>query len=444
MIDTIRYVNKQIEERDIRFIRLWFTDLLGNLKSFAITPSAVEEALVEGIGFDGSAIDGVKREDQKSDMLVFPDPSTFQVLPWRPQDKGVARMFCDIRTPEGVPSIGDSRHILMNVLKRGAEKGLILNAGTELEYFYFKDAAVPEPIDCGGYFDLTPLDNASDLRRETILTLEQMGVPVQASLHEDAPSQHEIDLGFSDALSAADAVMPARLVVKEIASAHGVHASFMPKPLTGVSGSAMFVHESLLTEDGNAFYDANDPDGYGLSTLAKRYIAGILKYAPEFMLVTNQYVNSYKRLVTGFDAPTHISWGNRNRSTIVRIPRFKPSKEISARIQLRNADSAANPYLTLAVTFGAGLKGIEEELPLPAPVESDLFSMTPAQRAELGIDPLPTDLSRAVDAFEASDLMRDILGDYVHDYLVSTKRAEWEEYRSQVSRWEIDRYLSKL
>ncbi|MCQ5092334.1 MAG: glutamine synthetase family protein [Slackia sp.] len=444
MIDTIRYVNKQIEERDIRFIRLWFTDLLGNLKSFAITPSAVEEALVEGIGFDGSAIDGVKREDQKSDMLVFPDPSTFQVLPWRPQDKGVARMFCDIRTPEGVPSIGDSRHILMNVLKRGAEKGLILNAGTELEYFYFKDAAVPEPIDCGGYFDLTPLDNASDLRRETILTLEQMGVPVQASLHEDAPSQHEIDLGFSDALSAADAVMTARLVVKEIASAHGVHASFMPKPLTGVSGSAMFVHESLLTEDGNAFYDANDPDGYGLSTLAKRYIAGILKYAPEFMLVTNQYVNSYKRLVTGFDAPTHISWGNRNRSTIVRIPRFKPSKEISARIQLRNADSAANPYLTLAVTFGAGLKGIEEELPLPAPVESDLFSMTPAQRAELGIDPLPTDLSRAVDAFEASDLMRDILGDYVHDYLVSTKRAEWEEYRSQVSRWEIDRYLSKL
>ncbi|MDK7724134.1 glutamine synthetase family protein [Slackia exigua] len=444
MIATIRYVNKQIEERDIRFIRLWFTDLLGNLKSFAITPSAVEEALVEGIGFDGSAIDGVKREDQKSDMLVFPDPSTFHVLPWRPQDKGVARMFCDIRTPEGVPSIGDSRHILMNVLKRGAEKGLILNAGTELEYFYFKDAAVPEPIDCGGYFDLTPLDNASDLRRETILTLEQMGVPVQASLHEDAPSQHEIDLGFSDALSAADAVMTARLVVKEIASAHGVHASFMPKPLTGVSGSAMFVHESLLTEDGNAFYDANDPDGYGLSTLAKRYIAGILKYAPEFMLVTNQYVNSYKRLVTGFDAPTHISWGNRNRSTIVRIPRFKPSKEISARIQLRNADSAANPYLTLAVTFGAGLKGIEEELPLPAPVESDLFSMTPAQRAELGIDPLPTDLSRAVDAFEASDLMRDILGDYVHDYLVSTKRAEWEEYRSQVSRWEIDRYLSKL
>ena len=444
MIDTIRYVNKQIEERDIRFIRLWFTDLLGNLKSFAITPSAVEEALVEGIGFDGSAIDGVKREDQKSDMLVFPDPSTFQVLPWRPQDKGVARMFCDIRTPEGVPSIGDSRHILMNVLKRGAEKGLILNAGTELEYFYFKDAAVPEPIDCGGYFDLTPLDNASDLRRETILTLEQMGVPVQASLHEDAPSQHEIDLGFSDALSAADAVMTARLVVKEIASAHGVHASFMPKPLTGVSGSAMFVHESLLTEDGNAFYDANDPDGYGLSTLAKRYIAGILKYAPEFMLVTNQYVNSYKRLVTGFDAPTHISWGNRNRSTIVRIPRFKPSKEISARIQLRNADSAANPYLTLADTFGAGLKGIEEELPLPAPVESDLFSMTPAQRAELGIDPLPTDLSRAVDAFEASDLMRDILGDYVHDYLVSTKRAEWEEYRSQVSRWEIDRYLPKL
>ena len=444
MIDTIRYVNKQIEERDIRFIRLWFTDLLGNLKSFAITPSAVEEALVEGIGFDGSAIDGVKREDQKSDMLVFPDPSTFQVLPWRPQDKGVARMFCDIRTPEGVPSIGDSRHILMNVLKRGAEKGLILNAGTELEYFYFKDAAAPAPIDCGGYFDLTPLDNASDLRRETILTLEQMGVPVQASLHEDAPSQHGIDLGFSDALSAADAVMTARLVVKEIASAHGVHASFMPKPLTGVSGSAMFVHESLLTEDGNAFYDANDPDGYGLSTLAKRYIAGILKYAPEFMLVTNQYVNSYKRLVTGFDAPTHISWGNRNRSTIVRIPRFKPSKEISARIQLRNADSAANPYLTLAVTFGAGLKGIEEELPLPAPVESDLFSMTPAQRAALGIDPLPTDLSRAVDAFEASDLMRDILGDYVHDYLVATKRAEWEEYRSQVSRWEIDRYLSKL
>lgn len=444
MVDTRDFVLKQIEERNVHFIRFWFTDLLGNLKSFAVTPSEVECAFEEGMGFDGSAIEGLSLV-QESDMLVRPDASTFQILPWRPKDNGVARMFCDIYDPEGNPCSADSRFILMNMVRKAADMGFLMNIGTELEYFYFKDSTAPEPIDRGGYFDLTPLDNASDLRRDTVLTLEQVGIPVEYSHHGSAPSQHEIDLRFTDPLSAADSVMTARLVVKEIAMAQGVHASFMPKPLEDAAGSGMHVHQSLFTEDGeNAFYDPADPEGFGLSDLAKHYIAGLLRYAPEFMLVTNQYVNSYKRLVPGQAAPMFVSWGNRNRSTMVRIPRYKPGKPQSTRLEVRSVDSAANPYLAFAVMLAAGLKGIEEELPLEPPATTDLSSVAATRRAQAAAPALPMTLGEAVEAFAASKLMRDVLGDHVHGFLVESKRAEWEAYRAHVSSWELDRYLHIL
>ncbi len=444
MVDTRDFVLKQIEERNVHFIRFWFTDLLGNLKSFAVTPSEVECAFEEGMGFDGSAIEGLSLV-QESDMLVRPDASTFQILPWRPKDNGVARMFCDIYDPDGNPCDADSRFILMNMVRKAADMGFLMNIGTELEYFYFQDSSSPTPIDRGGYFDLTPLDNASDLRRDTVLTLEQVGIPVEYSHHGSAPSQHEIDLRFTDPLSAADSVMTARLVVKEIATAQGVHASFMPKPLENAAGSGMHVHQSLFTEDGeNAFYDPSDPEGFGLSSLAKHYIAGLLRYAPEFMLVTNQYVNSYKRLVPGQAAPLFVSWGNRNRSTMVRIPRYKPGKPQSTRIELRSVDSASNPYLAFAVMLAAGLKGIEDELPLMPPATTDLSSLSVAQRATANAAALPLTLGEAVEAFAASELMRDVLGEHVHGFLVESKRAEWEAYRAHVSSWELDRYLSVL
>lgn len=444
MIDTKQYVIKQIEERDIRFLRLWFTDIFGNLKNVAITPSDVEVAFEEGIGFDGSSVDGLASLHE-SDMLVHPDASTFQVLPWRPRNNGVARMFCDLLTPEGQPAKGDSRQVLLNVIRKASSMGYSVNIGTAIEYFCFKSSQSPDPIDQGGYFDLAPLDNAADLRRDTVLTLEQMGIPVEYSHHEAAPSQQEIDLRYCDALSAADAVMTARLVIKETAYAQGLHASFMPKPIEDQPGSAMHIHLSLFDENGrNAFFDEDDPDGNGLSQTAKHFIAGLLKYAPEYMLVTNQYVNSYKRLVSGFDSPIHVSWGSRNRSTMVRVPRYKPGKPSSTRVELRSVDSAANPYLAFAVTLGAGLKGIEEQLPLAAAVNDNIFALTPEELRERGLELLPSDLSRAVDAFEGSALMREILGDHVCDYLVASKRAEWEEYRRHVSEWDIKRYLARL
>lgn len=443
MIDTKQYVVKQIEERDIRFLRLWFVDVFGNLKNIAITPSDIDTAFEEGIGFDGSSIAGLASLNE-SDMLAHPDASTFQTLPWRPRNNGVARMFCDLLTPEGTPAPADSRHILMEMLKKAASMGYSVNVGTAVEYFCFKSATLPDPIDRGGYFDLAPLDDAADLRRDTVLTLEQMGVSVEYSHHESSPAQQEIDLRYCDALAAADAVVTARHVVKEAASAHGMHASFMPKPLEDHPGSAMHVHQSLFDGDGNAFFDADDPQGWGLSPVGKCYIAGLLKYAPEYALVTNQYVNSYKRFVDGMGAPLYATWGQANRSAMVRVPRYKPGKGSSTRVEIRSVDSAANPYLTLAVTLAAGLKGIEEGLALEAPATCDIFAMSDEQVAAAGYEPLPRDLSRAIDAFEKSDLMREVLGDAVHGYLVRVKRAEWEEYRAHVTSWEIDRYLAML
>ncbi len=439
------FVLKTIKSRDVHFVRFWFTDVLGTMKSFAVIPSELENAFSDGMGFDGSCVDGFCHACE-SDMLAYPDASTFQVLPWRPEHNAVARMFCSIRRPSGEPFEGDPRHVLARTVERARDRGYIFNVGPELEYFYFKDAEGAEVLDRGGYFDLTSLDYASDLRRDTVLTLEKMGIPVEYSHHESGPSQHEIDLRFTDALSMADAVMTYKLVVKEIAMKHGVYASFMPKPLADAPGSGMHVHQSLFDLSGNnAFFDADDPSGYHLSKVAKHYIAGILKHAPEFCLITNQYVNSYKRLVAGGEAPTYLSWAARNRSTLVRIPQYRPEREAACRIELRSPDPAANPYLAFAVMLAAGLRGIEDELELTEPTEDqDLFCLPRQDLRASGVKTLPESLGEAVELFASSELMRETLGEHIHGYLVSAKRAEWNDYQGYVTEWERDRYLGVL
>ena len=439
------YVMKSIKSRDVHFVRFWFTDALGNMKSFAVSPSELEQAFENGMGFDGSCIAGFSAA-QESDMLAFPDPSTFQVLPWRPSSNAVARMFCDIRMPDGSAFEGDPRHILNKQLDRAFEAGYEFNVGPELEYYYFEDGKGTKVLDRGGYFDLTSLDSASDLRRDTVLTLENMGIPVEYSHHEIGPSQHEIDLRYADALSMADAVMTYKLVVKEIAIKHGVYASFMPKPMQDAPGSGMHIHQSLFDQDGNnAFYDADDPLGMNLSSVAKSYIAGILKYAPEFCLVTNQYVNSYKRLAAGGEAPAYLSWAHNNRSTLVRVPGYRPRKPEACRIDLRSPDPSANPYLAFTVMLAAGLRGIEEGLEAPDPVDdTNLFEHSRACLDSKGFKTLPLSLGDAIDCFEGSDFMKQVLGEHIHTYLVNEKRAEWEAYRRNVSQWELDRYLGVL
>ena len=439
------FVMKTMKSRDVHFVRFWFTDVLGTMKSFAVSPSEIESAFENGMGFDGSCVAGFSPTEE-SDMLAFPDPNTFQVLPWRPTSNAVARMFCDIRTPDGSPFEGDPRNVLTRMVKRAADAGYVFNVGPELEYYYFKDSTGTEVLDRGGYFDLTSLDNASDLRRDTVLALENLGIPIEYSHHESGPSQHEIDLRYTDALSMADAVMTYKLVVKEIASTHGVYASFMPKPMTDAPGCGMHVHQSLVDFDGeNLFFDADDPSGYNLSTLAKHYIAGLLKYAPEFCLVTNQYVNSYKRLAAGGGASTLVSWGHSNRSTLIRIPGYRPTSPDACRVELRCPDPAANPYLAFAVMLAAGMAGIEEELELPSPVsDCNLFDRVPQEVPAGTREVFPANLGEAIDRFEASELMKRTLGEHIHSYLVEEKRREWSEYLRQVSPWELDRYLAVL
>ena len=439
------FVMKTIKGRDVHFVRLWFTDVLGTMKSFAVAPSEIEGAFQEGMGFDGSCIAGFSPTEE-SDMLAFPDPSTFQVLPWRPSSNAVARMFCDIRMPDGTAFEGDPRNVLRRMVDKAAESGYMFNVGPELEFYYFKSQTEPEPLDRGGYFDLTSLDYASDLRRDTVLALEKMGIPVEYSHHESGPSQHEIDLRYTDALSMADAVMTYKLVVKEIAVEHGVYASFMPKPLADAPGSGMHVHQSLVDTDGNnLFFDGDDPSGYNLSETAKRYIAGILKYAPEFCLITNQNVNSYKRLIATDETPSRLSWARTNRSTLLRVPGYRPHQSDACRVELRSPDPAANPYLAFAVMLAAGLAGIEEGLELADPIEDkNLFDYSPKAMHEAGLKRLPANLGEAVNRFESSELMRKVLGDHIHSYLVETKRAEWVEYLTHVSPWELDRYLAVL
>ncbi|MBE6470237.1 MAG: glutamine synthetase [Coriobacteriaceae bacterium] len=437
------FVLKTIKNRDVHFVRFWFADVLGRLKSFAVIPNELEYAFEEGLSFDGGCVDGFGSAEE-SDMLAIPDASTFQVLPWRPADNAVGRMFCSVCMPDRSPFEGDPRRVLRRMCERAAEAGYVLNVGPEVEYFYFRGKDDPTPLDNGGSFDLTSLDHASDLRRDTILTLEKMGIPVEYSHHESAPSQHEIDLRFSDAMDMADNVMTYKLVVKEVAMKHGVHASFMPKPLEGVSGSGMHVHQSLFDFDGNnAFYDPDDPDN--LSAVAKHYMAGLLKYAPEFGLLANQTVNSYKRIGAEDDAPHYIVWARRNRSALLRVPTCRPGKDASCRIELRSPDPAANPYLLFAAMLAAGLKGIEDGLELPAPVElSDVKGCTKRELAAKGIRPMPETLGEAVDNFEESQLMREVLGEHIHQFLVDEKRREWNEYRKSVSQWELERYLEEL
>ncbi|MBI4797620.1 MAG: glutamine synthetase [Desulfarculus sp.] len=438
---TKESVLKAVKDNNIKFIRLWFTDILGFLKSFAISPSELEGAFDEGMGFDGSSIQGFCRIDE-SDMVAKPDASTFTLLPWRPSEGGVARMFCDIMNPDGTPYEGDPRYVLKRNLKKAADLGYSMNVGPELEFFYFKDNKGTEFLDYGGYFDLTPLDVASDLRRDTILALEKMGIAVEYSHHEVAPSQHEIDLRYQEALKMADAAMTYRLTVKEIAMKHGVYATFMPKPIFGQNGSGMHVHQSLFKGKKNAFFDAKDE--YSLSAQGKAYIAGLLKHAPEISSIVAQWVNSYKRLVPGYEAPAYIAWARRNRSCLVRVPMYKPGKEAATRCELRCPDPSANPYLTFAAMLAAGLKGIQENYTLPAPIEEDIFEMGPKELKKHKINSMPGSLGEAVEITAKSALVKECLGDHVFEQFVENKRIEWDKFRIHVSQWELDRYLPIL
>ena len=439
---NIDFVLRSVEERDIRFVRLWFTDVLGNLKSFAISPEDLEEAFEEGIGFDGSAVDGFATLEE-SDMLAFPDASTFQVLPWRPSEAGVARIFCDIKTPHREPFMGDPRACALRAFRKADAAGYILNVSPELEFFYFKEdttvkegSAVPVPLDDAGYFDLTPEDSARDLRRDTVLELEQMSIPVEYSYHAMAPSQNSLSLRYSEAVTCADNIMTARLVVKQAAYAHDIFASFMPKPLSGVPGSALFLCQSLFDHDGNnLFWAQGEGSVHHLSELAQHYVAGLLAFAPEYTLVTNPTVNSYKRLVPNGEVPCYATWGSKNRSAFARVPTYKPGKQLSRRIELRSPDPTCNPYLTIAVTLAAGMRGIEEGLELPpeSNVTFDELEGSGAQR-------LPRDLGEAVEAFEGSELMREVLGDHIFEYLLAEKREEWSEYSQTVTDWELRHY----
>ncbi|MFC1847751.1 glutamine synthetase family protein [Chloroflexota bacterium] len=436
------YVLKTAKEHDVKFIRLWFTDILGFLKSFAITVAELENALEMGMGFDGSSIEGFARIDE-SDMVAKPDPDTFQLLPWRPREHhAVARMFCDILKPGGDPFEGDPRYVLKQNLKRSAEKGYTYYLGPELEYFYFKDSNGTEGLDSGGYFDMTPLDTATDLRRDTVLTLEQMGIHVEYSHHEVAPSQHEIDMRYTDALTMADNVMTYRLVVKEIAMRHGVYATFMPKPVFGINGSGMHVHQSLFKGSQNAFFDETDP--YHLSGTAKGFIAGLLKHAPEITSITNQWINSYKRLIPGYEAPVYLSWAKRNRSDLIRVPEYQPGKEKSTRIEYRSPDPACNPYLAFSVMLAAGLEGIEKGYEAPDPVEENVYEMREEERERRGIGTLPGSLIEAVQLTEKSEVVRKALGDHVFEAFIMNKKIEWDQYRSHVSEYEIKKYLPIL
>ncbi len=436
------YVLKFAKEHDVKFVRLWFTDILGVLKSFAITVEELEGALEEGMGFDGSSIQGFARIDE-SDMVAFPDPETFRLLPWRPREhRAVASMFADVLKPGGEPFEGDPRFVLKRNLKKAADLGYTFYVGPELEYFYFKNAQGTEQLDQGGYFDLTPLDEATNLRRETVLMLEEMGVGVEYSHHEVAGSQHEIDMRYTDALTMADNVMTYRLVVKEVALKSGFYATFMPKPIAGINGSGMHVHQSLFTGDKNAFFDAGDP--YHLSNTARHYIAGLLKHAPEITLVCNQYVNSYKRLVPGYEAPVYLSWARRNRSDLVRVPEYRPGREKATRIEFRSPDPACNPYLAFSVMLAAGLDGIQNKLEAPAPVEENVYEMTPEERQERGIGMLPGSLDDAIALAENSAVVREALGEHTFEAFIKNKKLEWDEYRKQVTEYELKKYLPIL
>ncbi len=442
MQQQLDYVLRTVEERGVRFVRLWFTDVLGTLKSFAITPAELETALEEGMTFDGSAIEGYSRV-QESDMLAVPDPSTFEIVPWRGEDAPVARMFCDIKHLSEEPFEGDPRYVLKRNLERARDKGFTFYTAPEMEFFIFESAKTPPvPLDTAGFFDLTQLDMVSELRRQTIVTLEAMGIPVEYSFHELGPSQHEIDLRYTDALTMADNVMTFRQVVKQVATELGVYATFMPKPIEGAFGSGMHTQVSLFEGDVNAFHDPGDE--FGLSKVGRCFIAGLLHHAREITAVTNQTVNSYKRLIAGYEAPVHICWARNNESALVRLPAPKKGKESSTRIEFRSPDPAANPYLAFSVMLAAGLKGVEEGYDLPPEATNNIYEMTPEERAAEGIGSLPQSLTEAISAMEESELVAEALGEHVFDYFIRNKRKEWLDYKAHVTPWELDRYLGSL
>lgn len=438
------YVLRTVEERGVRLIRLWFTDVLGVLKSFAITPAELENALEDGMTFDGSAIDGFGRV-QEADVLAMPDANTFEVLPWSDPKSVEARVFCDIHHLDGAPFEGDPRQVLQRNLASARQHGFTFFVAPDMEFFYFappEPGQSPKPLDEGGFFDLTTTDVAGTLRKETIRTLETMSIPVEYSFHEDAPSQHEIDLRHTDALSMADSVMTFRLVVKEVAAKQGVHATFMPKPLEGVQGSGMHMHLSLFRGDDNAFYDPDDQ--YKLSATAKSFMAGLLHHAAELTAVTNQTVNSYKRLVPGFEAPVHVSWARNNRSGLIRVPTAKRGNPNATRIEYRSPDPACNPYLAFSVLLAAGLEGIEKGYELPKEAAANLFELDDRALAAMGVDTLPQSLSDSLKAMENSELMRRALGDHIFEWFLRNKRIEWRTYKTHVSQFEYDRYLRAL
>jgi glutamine synthetase len=443
-LDTASKQNvlQEAKDNNVKFIRLWFTDILGTLKSFAITVDELEDALDGGMGFDGSSITGYQ-DIEESDMIAMPDPSTFKTIPWSPQEAPTARMICDVRTPDGDPYVGDPRHVLRRALERASEMGFDnFFCGPELEYFYFRNSNGTEPLDYGGYFDLTTLDAATSLRRETVMALQELGIDVEYSHHEVGISQHEIDLRFDDALTMADKVQTYKTVVKEIATKHGVYATFMPKPIRDQNGSGMHTHQSLFSGDSNAFFDSNDQ--YFLSDTAKQFIAGQLRHAREISIIFAQFVNSYKRLVPGYEAPVYIAWSRRNRSALVRVPLYHPGKEKATRAELRCPDPSANIYLCFAALLHAGLEGIEKGYELPEPMERNLYHLSHEEREKLGIQSLPSDLGEAIQEAENSELLYKALGEHVFTRLLELKRAEFEDYRVQVTPYEIQKYLPIL
>lgn len=434
-------VLKFVKDNDIKFIKLWFTDILGFLKSITIPREELEKAISEGIGFDGSSIEGFVRIDE-SDMIVKPDISTFAVLPWRPREKGVARMFCDVLMPDGTPFEGDPRYILKRNLEQAKKMGFSFMVGPELEFFYFKDNTSTQPLDKGGYFDLIPEVEFLNLRRETILFLEEMGIQVEYAHHEVAPSQHEIDLRYQDALTMADYVMTYKVVVKEVAFKNNVYATFMPKPLFGENGSGMHTHMSLFKGKRNAFFDAKGK--YHLSDIALYFIGGLLKYSPEITSITCQWVNSYKRLVPGYEAPVYLSWAQKNRSDLIRVPMYKPGKEEATRIEYRSPDPACNPYLAFSVMLAAGLAGIEQKIMPPEPVEENVYKMPEEERKRRKIGQLPGSLIEAIQLTEKSELVKKTLGEHTFSHFIENKKVEWDKYRCQVTNYEIERYLPIL
>jgi glutamine synthetase len=445
VLDSQRdYVLRTVEERGVRLIRLWFTDVLGNLKSFAISPAELENALEDGMTFDGSSIDGFSRI-QESDVLAIPDPNTFEVLPWGDPKATEARVFCDIHHLDGTPFQGDPRQVLRRQLEAAHALGYTFFVAPDIEFFYFappERGHAPVPLDEGGFFDLTTSDIAGSLRKQTIRTLETMSIPVEYSFHEDAPSQHEIDLRHTDALTMADSIMTFRLVVKEVAASNGVHATFMPKPLEGVQGSGMHTHLSLFKGDDNAFFDQDDP--HNLSPVAKSFMAGLLRHAAEITAITNQTVNSYKRLVPGFEAPVHISWARNNRSGLIRVPIPKRGNPSATRIEYRSPDPACNPYLAFAVLLAAGMRGVAEGYELAPEADANLFEMSDVDLTKLGIDQLPQSLSDSLRAMEKSDLVHEALGEHIFEWFLRNKRSEWRAYKTHVSAFEVDRYLRAL